>query len=48
VKDDAVAAISSGFHPVVAATEWLLAGEEREMTPYLDPAQAWVQNGCNR
>jgi 5-deoxy-glucuronate isomerase len=51
VRDDDVAAIRSGFHPVVAASGytlyylWVLAGEGREMIPYLDPAHAWVQGG---
>ena len=49
VRDDDVVAIRSGFHPVVAASGyrlyylWVLAGEGREMIPYLDPAHAWVQ-----
>jgi 5-deoxy-glucuronate isomerase len=51
VRDDDVAAIRSGFHPVVAAAGyslyylWVLAGEGREMIPYMDPAHAWVQEG---
>jgi 5-deoxy-glucuronate isomerase len=51
VRDDDIAAIRSGFHPVVAASGyslyylWVLAGEGREMIPYLDPAHAWVQQG---
>lgn len=49
VRNDDVAAIGSGFHPVVAASGyslyylWALAGDGREMMPYLDPAHAWVQ-----
>jgi 5-deoxy-glucuronate isomerase len=49
VRDDDTAAIRNGFHPVVAASGyslyylWVLAGEGREMIPYLDPAHAWVQ-----
>lgn len=51
VRDDDVAAIRGGFHPVVAAAGyslyylWVLAGEGREMIPYMDPAHAWVQEG---
>jgi 5-deoxy-glucuronate isomerase len=51
VRDDDVAAIRSGFHPVVAASGyslyylWVMAGDGREMMPYLDPAHAWVQQG---
>ena len=51
VRDDDVAVIRSGFHPVVAASGyelyylWVMAGEGRAMMPYLDPAHAWVQNG---
>jgi len=49
VRNDDVAVIRSGFHPVVAASGyslyylWVLAGEGREMIPYMDPAHAWVQ-----
>jgi 5-deoxy-glucuronate isomerase len=52
VRDDDIAAIRSGFHPVVAAAGyslyylWVLAGEGREMIPYMDPAHAWVQQGA--
>jgi 5-deoxy-glucuronate isomerase len=52
VRDGDVAVIRSGYHPVVAAPGydlyylWVLAGEGREMTPRLDPAHAWVQNGA--
>jgi 5-deoxy-glucuronate isomerase len=51
VRDDDVAAIRRGFHPVVAASGyslyylWVMAGEGREMMPYMDPAHAWVQEG---
>jgi 5-deoxy-glucuronate isomerase len=51
VRDDDVVAIRGGFHPVVAAAGyslyylWVLAGEGREMIPYMDPAHAWVQEG---
>ncbi|MBV9817186.1 MAG: 5-deoxy-glucuronate isomerase [Solirubrobacterales bacterium] len=49
VHDDDVAAIRAGFHPVVAASGyslyylWAMAGEGREMMPYMDPAHVWVQ-----
>ena len=49
VRDDDVAAITHGFHPVVAASGyslyylWAMAGEGREMMPYMDPAHVWVQ-----
>lgn len=51
VRDDDVAVIRTGFHPVVAASGyelyylWVMAGEGRVMMPYLDPAHAWVMNG---
>jgi 5-deoxy-glucuronate isomerase len=51
VRDDDVAVIRTGFHPVVAASGyelyylWVMAGDGRVMMPYLDPAHAWVQNG---
>jgi 5-deoxy-glucuronate isomerase len=51
VRDEDIAAIRTGFHPVVAASGyslyylWVMAGEGREMMPYLDPAHAWVQEG---
>ena len=51
VRDDDIATIRTGFHPVVAASGyslyylWVMAGEGREPTPYLDPAHAWVQQG---
>ncbi|HET9102632.1 MAG TPA: 5-deoxy-glucuronate isomerase [Solirubrobacteraceae bacterium] len=52
VGDDDIAAIRSGFHPVVAASGytlyylWVLAGRGREMMPYMDPRHAWVQEGA--
>ena len=52
VRDDDIAAIRSGFHPVVAASGytlyylWVLAGRGREMMPYMDPRHAWVQEGA--
>jgi 5-deoxy-glucuronate isomerase len=51
VRDGDVAAIPAGYHPVVAAPGyslcylWVMAGEGRELIPYLDPQHAWVQNG---
>ncbi len=51
VRDDDIAVIRAGFHPVVAASGyelyylWVMAGEGRVMMPYLDPAHAWVMNG---
>lgn len=51
VRDDDVAVIRRGFHPVAAPSGyelyylWVMAGDGREMRPYLDPAHAWVQNG---
>jgi 5-deoxy-glucuronate isomerase len=51
VRDDDIAVIRAGFHPVVAASGyslyylWVMAGEGREMMPYMDPAHAWVQQG---
>ncbi len=44
-----MASIPSGYHPVVAAPGyslyylWVMAGDGRQMAPYLDPAHAWVQ-----
>jgi 5-deoxy-glucuronate isomerase len=49
VKDDDVAVIRSGYHPVVGAPGyslyylWIMAGDGREMIPHVDPAHAWVQ-----
>jgi 5-deoxy-glucuronate isomerase len=51
VRDGDVAAIPAGYHPVVAAPGyslyylWVMAGEGRQMIPYLDPSHAWVQEG---
>lgn len=51
VRDGDTAVIKSGYHPVVAAPGyrlyylWVMAGQGREMVPYLDPRHAWVQNG---
>ncbi len=48
VRDGDAAAITSGFHPVVAAPGhglyylWVLAGEARAMRVYLDPRYRWV------
>jgi 5-deoxy-glucuronate isomerase len=52
VRDDDIAVIAGGFHPVVAAAGysvyylWVLAGQGRAMIPYLDPAHAWVQQSA--
>ncbi len=49
VRDDDVAVIREGYHPVVGAPGyelyylWVMAGEGREMIPYFDPAHDWVQ-----
>jgi 5-deoxy-glucuronate isomerase len=51
VRDDDIAVIRTGFHPVVAASGyelyylWVMAGDGRVMMPHLDPAHAWVMNG---
>jgi 5-deoxy-glucuronate isomerase len=48
VHDGDVAVIRSGYHPVVAAPcydldyFWVLAGEGRQMVPWLDPEHAWL------
>jgi 5-deoxy-glucuronate isomerase len=48
VHDGDAAAITSGFHPLVAAPGhglwylWILAGEERVMHVYVDPRYRWV------
>jgi 5-deoxy-glucuronate isomerase len=48
VHDGDVVAIPSGYHPVVAAPGyalyylWVMAGEGRELAPYLDPQHSWV------
>jgi 5-deoxy-glucuronate isomerase len=47
-RDGDAAAITSGFHPLVAAPGhrlyylWILAGEERAMRVYVDPRYRWV------
>jgi 5-deoxy-glucuronate isomerase len=52
VHDGDAVAIPSGYHPVVAAPGyslyylWVLAGEGRELDPYVEPAHAWVQSGA--
>jgi 5-deoxy-glucuronate isomerase len=49
VRDDDIAVIRRGYHPVVAASGyslyylWVMAGEGRVMIPHMDPAHAWVQ-----
>ena len=51
VRDNGVAAIKSGYHPVVGAPGyslyylWVMAGNGRQMIPALDPQHAWVQTG---
>jgi 5-deoxy-glucuronate isomerase len=48
VRDLDVAVIVSGFHPVAAAPGhelyylWVMAGQGRELRPYLDPRYRWV------
>jgi 5-deoxy-glucuronate isomerase len=48
VHDGDVAAIPSGFHPLVAAPGhdlyylWILAGEQRAMRVYIDPRYRWL------
>jgi 5-deoxy-glucuronate isomerase len=52
VRDDDIAVIRTGFHPVAAASGyalyylWVMAGDGRVMIPYLDPAHAWVQGAA--
>jgi 5-deoxy-glucuronate isomerase len=47
VRDGDAAAITSGFHPLVAAAGhdlyylWILAGERRAMRVHLDPRYRW-------
>jgi 5-deoxy-glucuronate isomerase len=47
-RDGEAAAITSGFHPLVAAPGhdlyylWILAGEQRAMRVYLDPRYRWL------
>jgi 5-deoxy-glucuronate isomerase len=49
VRNDDVAVISTGYHPVVAAPGyalyylWMMAGPGREMAPHFDSRHAWVQ-----
>ena len=51
VRDNDVAAIESGYHPVVGATGhslydlWVTAVRGRQMISAFDPQQAWVQTG---
>ncbi|HEV2376297.1 MAG TPA: 5-deoxy-glucuronate isomerase [Streptosporangiaceae bacterium] len=51
IRDGSSAAIRSGYHPVVAAPGytlyylWVMAGQGRQMIPFLDPRYAWVQQG---
>jgi 5-deoxy-glucuronate isomerase len=51
VRDNDVAAIRSGYHPVVGAPGyslyylWVMAGRGRQMIPAFDPQHAWVQTG---
>lgn len=48
VRDGEAAAITAGFHPVVAAPGhklwylWILAGEQRVMRVFVDPRYRWV------
>ena len=48
VRDLDVSVITSGFHPVAAAPGhdlyylWVMAGEGRELRPYIDPRYRWV------
>jgi len=48
VRDGESAAITAGFHSVVAAPGyrlyylWVMAGERRELRPYVDPRYRWV------
>ena len=48
VRDGDSAAITAGFHPVVAAPGyrlyylWILAGERRLLLPYIDPGYRWL------
>lgn len=49
VRDREVAVITSGFHPVVTTPGhhlyylWVMAGEGRELRPYIDPRYRWVE-----
>jgi len=48
VRDGDSAVIRSGYHPLAAAPGyslyylWIMAGDGRQMIPYMDPAHAWV------
>ena len=48
VRDGDSAVIRSGYHPLVAAPGyslyylWIMAGDGRQMIPFIDPAHAWV------
>ena len=48
VRDGDSAVIRSGYHPLVAAPGyslyylWIMAGDGRQMIPYMDPAHVWV------
>jgi len=48
VRDGDSAVIRSGYHPLVAAPGyslyylWIMAGDGRQMIPFMDPAHAWV------
>jgi 5-deoxy-glucuronate isomerase len=50
VRDGDAAAITSGFHPLVAAAGhdlyylWILAGEQRGMRVHIDPRYRWVND----
>jgi 5-deoxy-glucuronate isomerase len=49
VHDGDTVAIRSGYHPVVAAPGyelyylWVMAGDGRQLAPFLDPEHAWVE-----
>jgi 5-deoxy-glucuronate isomerase len=51
VRDGDLAAIKSGYHPVVGAPGyslyylWVMAGQGRQMIPWMDPRHVWVQQG---
>jgi 5-deoxy-glucuronate isomerase len=52
VRDGDAVAIPGGYHPVVAAPGyimyylWVMAGEGRELRPYLDPMHAWIRSSA--
>lgn len=54
VRDGESAAITAGFHPVVAAPGyrlyylWILAGETRDLRPYIDPRYRWLNEQLQR